>query len=58
VTGCGQNRTYKELVMVGAVTVDGTDYHVMDPHGRTRGYKKPTSIRPTTLCTVIRSRSE
>jgi predicted nucleic-acid-binding Zn-ribbon protein len=38
VTGCGYNETYIMLVQVASYTVNGHDYHVIDPTGRTCGY--------------------
>jgi len=38
VTGCGYNETYIELVKVASYTVNGHDYHVIDPYGKTCGY--------------------
>ena len=37
--GCGQVKTYTTYVAVDTVTADGHDYHVIDPTGRTCGYK-------------------
>jgi len=39
-TGCGYNETYTELVKVASYTVNGHDYHVMDPNGKTCGLDK------------------
>jgi hypothetical protein len=40
VTGCGYNETYIMLVQVASYTVNGHDYHVIDPYGRTCGYNE------------------
>jgi predicted outer membrane repeat protein len=40
VTGCGYNETYTELVKVASYTVNGHDYHVIDPNGKTCGYNE------------------
>jgi hypothetical protein len=36
--GCGYNETYTEYVQVASYTVNGQNYYVTDPHGRTCEY--------------------
>jgi len=50
VTGCGYNETYIVLVQVASYTVNGKDYHVMDPTGRTCGYNETKLINDVVYC--------
>jgi hypothetical protein len=50
VTGCGYNETYIVLVQVASYTVNGKDYHVMDPTGRTCGYNETKLINDIVYC--------
>jgi hypothetical protein len=48
--GCGQVKTYTTYVAVDTVTVNGHDYHVMDPKGKTCGYNETKLINDIVYC--------